>query len=65
MLQPPTIIVSDSSLNLLLAGQGCFMRVGNHIDERNSIKTDHFLEVDKSCIITIDIFYGQTIIRSV
>lgn len=57
--------MSDSSLEQLASGQGRLMRVTDDIDERNSIETNHLLEVDITRVVAVHVIYGEAKVRSV
>ena len=61
----PTIVVTDACLQLLLVIKSGVARVGHHVDDRNSVQTNHLLKVDVSTIISVDVVHGQTEVGSI
>lgn len=64
---PPStsVIVSYPSLDLLFARNLCLGRVGNDVDDRDTVQSLHLLEVDVSRGVAIDVFHRETIVRSI
>ena len=47
--------MSNARLQLLGARDGRSLGVGNHIDNRYTIESDHLLEIDKPALIAVHV----------
>jgi len=43
-------------LQLLVAGESGFFRVRNDVDDCDTVETDHFLEIDETLSVSVDVF---------
>jgi len=57
--------VSDPSLKLLVAGESGFFRVRNDVDDCDAVETNHFLEIDETLPVSIDVFERRGVVGSV
>jgi hypothetical protein len=64
-LPPPTIIVCDARLEFLGTCYGCRLGIGHDIDDRNTIESDHLLEIDIPAGIAVHVRYRRTKVRPV
>lgn len=48
----PTIVMCNSTLDVSPACDSRFMRICDDVDQRDTVKTDHFLEVDIAIIVS-------------
>jgi hypothetical protein len=61
----PTIVVCDARLEFLSACYGCRLGVGHDIDDRNTIESDHLLEIDIPAMIAVHVRYRRPKVRPV
>jgi len=61
----PTIVVCDARLEFLGACDSCRLGIGHDIDDCNTIKTDHLLEIDKPTAIAIHVRYRRPKVRPI
>jgi len=61
----PAVVMSDARLQLLGARDGRSLRVGNHIDNRDTIQSDHLLEIDKPALIAVHVLDGRAEVRAI
>jgi hypothetical protein len=61
----PTIVVCDARLEFLGACNGCHIGIGHDIDDRNTIESDHLLEIDIPAVIAVHVRYRRSKVRPV
>ena len=62
---PPTVVVTDTCLQLLLLAQSRVAWVRHNVDDHNSVQPNHLLKVDVSTVIPVDVVHRQTEVGSV
>ena len=61
----PTIVVSDARLKLLGACDGRRVGIGYNIDNRDTVKPNHLLKIDKPAVIAVHILDRRAKVRPV
>ena len=64
-LPVPAVVMCDTRLQLLGARDGGSLEVGNHIDNRDTIESDHLLEIDKPAFIAVHVLDRRTEVRAI
>ena len=57
--------MTDAGLQFLATTQRSVARIGDDVNDRNSIQSNHLLEVHISAIIPVDVVHRQTEIGSI
>ena len=55
----------DASLQLLVARDGRCLGIGHHIDECDTIESDHLLEIDVPAVIAVHVLDRRIEIRPI
>ena len=61
----PTIVVTDTRLQLLLLAQSGVAWVRHNVDDHNSVQPNHLLKINVSAVIPINVVHRQTEVGSV
>ena len=55
----------DPSLKFLVTSVGCFVSVRDDVDESDSIQSDHFLEIDVTVLVSVNVITRDTEVSAV